>query len=183
MHKLIEQRGFTLIELMVTLVVLAILLGIGVPSFTEWVRKSRIQAATSNYTGLLAQARSEAVNRQKAITLAPATGGWSAGLIMYTDAETSGNTAYSAATDTLIKDIDFTVDGRMSGITVNTSANADNYISYTSNGLLNEGNTTVTIALCDERGASDGSEITINIAGRATWMFGTDDEPIPTCTP
>lgn len=183
MKKLIEQGGFTLIELLVTLVVLAVLLGAGMPSFTEWVRNTRIQSATNNLAGLLAQARSEAVSRQSAITLAPAAGGWSEGLSMYTDADAAGNSAYSSATDTLIKDIDFTADGLMDGIAVDTSDSADNYISFTSNGLLNEGNNTVTIALCDQRGASDGGQISINVVGRATLMFGSDDEPIATCTP
>ena len=65
-----DQRGFTLIELMVTLVVLVVLLGVGIPSFNNWVVSTRMDTATMNLAGILKQARNEAVSRQSVITLA-----------------------------------------------------------------------------------------------------------------
>lgn len=173
------QKGFTLIELMVTLVVLIVLLGLGIPNFTEWVKKTRIETGTRSLTGALMEARSEAVSRQTVITLAPADGGWAAGLSMYTDADTGGNSAYSASDDTMIKELNFS----MGGVTVDTVSNADEFISFNSNGQLNESGSTVEMALCDDRGEEAGALITINLVGRTNSRPGTINNPLTTCTP
>ena len=173
-----DQRGFTLIELMVTLVVLVVLLGVGIPSFNNWVVSTRMDTATMNLAGILKQARSEAVSRQSVITLAPKAGGWTEGLTMYTDTDAGGNTAYSAANDTLIKDLEFS----MGGISASTSTNAAAYISFTSGGLLNEGNNSVEIVLCDSTEEEGGSSITVNPVGRTSIVKGTKTNPLASCT-
>jgi prepilin-type N-terminal cleavage/methylation domain-containing protein len=62
------QSGFTLYELLVTLLVAGILFGLGVPNFLEFQRNGAMSAAANEIiTGLLA-ARAEAVKRQVFIT-------------------------------------------------------------------------------------------------------------------
>lgn len=56
-----NEAGFTLIELMVTLVVLAVALSVAVPSFANLVRNQRLTGTANDLAGALARARSEAV--------------------------------------------------------------------------------------------------------------------------
>lgn len=58
------SRGFSLIELMVTISILAILIAIAVPSFTSAIRDSRIDSLSRELQGALQLARSEAVKRR-----------------------------------------------------------------------------------------------------------------------
>nr|WP_298108207.1 GspH/FimT family pseudopilin [uncultured Pseudomonas sp.] len=64
-----SQKGFTLIELMVALAVLAILLGIAVPSFGSMIRDSRASTLASELQGALQLARSEAVKRRQSVVV------------------------------------------------------------------------------------------------------------------
>jgi len=70
-----KQTGFTLIELMFTIVVLAVLLGIGVPNFRDFIRNSRMTAAANDLLADLNLARSEAVKRRVPVTLCKSTDG------------------------------------------------------------------------------------------------------------
>jgi len=64
-----HQSGFTLWELLVTMLVAGILIGLGVPSLQDAQRNSAVNAAANDLiTGLLA-ARAEAVKRQVPVTL------------------------------------------------------------------------------------------------------------------
>ena len=58
-----SQQGFNLLELMTAVAVLGILLGLGVPSFTQMIRNNRVVANTNELVVALSAARSEAVKR------------------------------------------------------------------------------------------------------------------------
>lgn len=57
------SRGFTLIELMITLSILAILIAIAAPSFRDTIQNSRTLTIANDLTTALQFARSEAVKR------------------------------------------------------------------------------------------------------------------------
>lgn len=56
-------KGFSLIELMVSIAVMAILASIAVPSFQSWLRNTQIRNAAESVTNGLQLARAEAVAR------------------------------------------------------------------------------------------------------------------------
>ena len=71
--------GFTLIELLVVLTVAAILLGLGIPSFREFVATQRVKESAFDFAAAMLLARSEAIKRNTAVTLTQAAGGWGSG--------------------------------------------------------------------------------------------------------
>jgi type IV fimbrial biogenesis protein FimT len=64
-----RQHGFTLWELLMTLLVAGILLGIGVPNVMEFQRNGAMTAAANNLVTGILMARNEAVKRQAPVTL------------------------------------------------------------------------------------------------------------------
>jgi type IV fimbrial biogenesis protein FimT len=71
-----RSGGFTLIELMVTLAVAAILLGIAVPSFQGMMEKNRVAAQSNELLGGLQTARSEAIRKNATHRFCSASTGW-----------------------------------------------------------------------------------------------------------
>lgn len=63
------RNGFTLIELMVGVAVLAIALGAGVPSMSEFIKNSRLAAHTNDLLTSLHLARTEAGKRNARVTV------------------------------------------------------------------------------------------------------------------
>jgi type IV fimbrial biogenesis protein FimT len=57
------QRGFTLIELAITLAILGIMIMMALPSFSTWINNSRIRTAAESITNGLQLARAEAVRQ------------------------------------------------------------------------------------------------------------------------
>ncbi len=64
-----QNSGFTLVELMVTVAVLAILVGIAIPSFQGTLDKRRIIGAAEQIYADLQYARSEAIRQNKSVTV------------------------------------------------------------------------------------------------------------------
>jgi type IV fimbrial biogenesis protein FimT len=79
-HRRSRQRGFTLIELLVTMTVMIVMLGIGIPAFKNFTATQRVKAVAVDVATALLLARSEAVKRNKTVTIAPLTAGdWTSG--------------------------------------------------------------------------------------------------------
>ena len=80
-----RNQGFTLVELMIGILLVAILLGIGVPSFRNVIADQRLRAASTDMRIALTTARSEAVKRNRSVFLSPPAGGWGDGWIASLD--------------------------------------------------------------------------------------------------
>lgn len=101
--------GFTLVELMVTLAVGIIILGIGIPAFTGMMASNRTTGYANELIGALRLARSEAVKRGEGVTVCASNSGntacsgtnWQNGWLVFTDPD--NDRSYAAADDTLIR--------------------------------------------------------------------------------
>lgn len=64
-----KATGFTLIELMITLIVAALLLVWGVPSFQRFINRTTLTSETNNWVAVLNYARNEAITRGQRVTV------------------------------------------------------------------------------------------------------------------
>ena len=91
-----RQQGFTIIELMITVAVVAIVAAFGIPSFNDVVAKNRIVSSINEFHQGLRLARMEAVKRNANVVFcassdhASCTGGWGSGWLIYQDADGDG---------------------------------------------------------------------------------------------
>lgn len=96
--------GFSLIELMVVIAIVAIMAGLAAPSFTDMLRRNRLSAAASALQVSLSLARSEAVRRgaDARVTVAANTtaGVWTNGWTVFIDGTTNANAGLGPAADT-----------------------------------------------------------------------------------
>lgn len=83
------QRGFTLIELMVTVLVMVILAAVAAPAIGDYILRSRVRAAADGLVDQLSVARSQAVRMDRNVSFKVVTSGtngstWCAGARQYT---------------------------------------------------------------------------------------------------
>lgn len=95
-HPSATAKGFTLIEMVVTVAVVAILLTVALPSFNESIARNRIVSEVNGFIAAASLARSEAIRRNLttgvcASNNASTCGGtWANGWIVWVDADQDG---------------------------------------------------------------------------------------------
>lgn len=145
------QRGFTLIELMITLTIAAILLTMGVPSFNAMIKNNRLTAQTNQFVTAMNFARSEAIKRGASVTVTATDDSdgdneWGPG---WSITDNGGNTlrvftALDAAT------------------ALDSTNNVDAFV-FQSSGRVDNAD---TLTMCDDREGETGRQITIAATGR-----------------
>lgn len=121
-------RGFTLIELITTIVVLAILVGLALPSFRSFVANQRIRNASFDLMASLTLARSEAITRATTVSLTKGSSSWDQGWTV-----TDGSTPAAQ------------VQQAYSGLSITDSASLS-AVSYGKDGRAVTTSTTFTVA-------------------------------------
>ncbi len=81
-----HMQAFTLVELIVTLALAAIVLTVGVPSFANFISDSRLTSEANEFAAAINLARSEAIKRQRDVFIT-STGGtdWTQGWTVWAD--------------------------------------------------------------------------------------------------
>jgi type IV fimbrial biogenesis protein FimT len=87
-----RQKGFTLLELLFTIAVAAIIVSFGVPGFMNFIDNNRAVTHTNDLVTALNLARSEATRRRSTVTVCSSTDGatcgagndWSTGWVVLT---------------------------------------------------------------------------------------------------
>lgn len=74
-----RKAGFTLTELLITIVIVGILSSIAIPSYSSFVARQRIKSASFDMLAMLTLTRSEAIKRGDLVTANPANSNWSQG--------------------------------------------------------------------------------------------------------
>lgn len=182
------QTGFTVVELMITILIAALLLGLGVPAMQQMIINNRLVTQTNRLVTQISLARSEAVKRGQPVVLCrsddplaspPACGGdandWSTGWLLFYD--DNDNNDYDDGVDTLIQ----VNEGVTGAISVMTNGTADAFFTYQGDGTSFSTNNAV-FAVCNDDDGSTGRQITISAIGRPNLVHGTADAAID-CTP
>jgi len=170
--------GFTLIELMVTIAIIAIVALIGIPAFGDFVLNNRIRGQASDFVGQLTYARTEAMRTATRVTVCPGTSGgcadsnWENGWVVFIDANV--NTV-------LDHDEAVRVGEKLDGGNTLRSPDFPNSISFQHNGLVRdfpakESGQEARFVLCDSRGFDDETRIIyVRSSGRVRVVRKIDD--------
>lgn len=149
-----KLRGFTMIELIVTMSVAAILVGIAAPAFVSSAQGARRRAEVSDLVVALTWARSEAV-KQNSVTgvTVTANGTWGQGWAVCCTLAGAQVTSARA------------LDSR-SSLTAVQAATAPLSVTFIGSGAQLKPTGTLLFTFCDARGATAASAVEVNPSGQ-----------------
>jgi prepilin-type N-terminal cleavage/methylation domain-containing protein len=160
-----SQTGFTLYELLVTLLIVGVVLTLGIPNLSDFTRNSRITSTANDLHASFLMARSESARAKTNITICASSnsmdagancqGTWDQGFIVFIDE--NADLDRSGATETVLR-----AHSEVSEGVSLTIANDATYFMYAATGLGRQDtgfNTAVSqVIICDERGVVETSK-------------------------
>lgn len=166
-----QSFGFTLVELVVAMAVAAILVIVAVPNLRSFIQNGRLITQTNDLVGDLSLARSEAIKRRTNIGICKSTDGitcagggdWRDGRAIFVDVD--NNSTWDAGEPILR----FREALASTADSLSTNAVLGDPIIFTANGATSSvtlGGPVGTFTFCDDRGASKGKWITLNLLGQ-----------------
>jgi len=187
-----KHGGFTLWELLVALLVIGVVLGLGIPNFSQFSRNSDMASAVNALVSAVHLSRTEAVKRSVPVTLCatatplaatPVCDGGNGGFVAFTDTQNTdadvdleGNGAFDGADEILLR-------RPRPAEQITTSIEGPGVLRIAPNGYMSQQAASMTRVLyCDERGnvAGFGGEsvarvVVISPTGRPQSLKGTGD--------
>ena len=154
------QTGFTLYELLITVMVVAIILSLGIPNLRNFTLNSRITGTANDLHGAFMMARTEAAHAKSNVTIcasaspmsaAKCDGTWDQGYVVFIDSDVNGEANQERDNGEPVLRSHPAVD---TGVILRV-ANAANYFTYAPSGLGQPaaGSPALSqIVICDERG-------------------------------
>ncbi len=169
--------GYTLLELLITMLVIALLSTLVGPSFINTINRNRQQAAVGDTYGMLSTARSEAVSQASTVAVCGSSdqdtcnsNAWEQGWIIFLDDGTGGGTADDGdrhADEPLLR-VGQEASGSMTIRTRNFPAAG--VISFNEDGFADASG---TIVICDGVPA-DAMALVLNLSGQARLAVDED---------
>ena len=168
------KNGFTIIELMLTILVMSVVITLGVPSFSTSIQNNRITSQANSKIGAISFARTEAVKlNDQAVTLCGSTNQtscntsqWEQGWILFKDGDRDGQPGNSA---NILR-----VEGTLSGSNTlrTTGFSSNSLVRFDSQGTITNSGAFV---FCDDRGATSAKAIILNISGQTRSAMDEND--------
>jgi type IV fimbrial biogenesis protein FimT len=176
MRHMKRTHGFSLIELLVVLALAAILLLLAVPGMRGFLAGVRLDAATTDFAGALALARSEAIRRGGRVALRNTAGGgnWGGGWQAFVDSDSDG-----------VPDASETVLRRQAALptplTLYANANYTNYIAFKADGTVNNVGSFIFChdGVLVDAGQSRSRALIVSWAGRVRLAQDSDGDGLP----
>lgn len=168
MRTMKRTQGFTLVELLVTLLVATLLLTLGVPAMRDFVLDGRIVAATNDFVTSVNLARATAIKQQRNAQICVSTtwnnipptpptctGGtnWTDGWVVWVDQDA----------DTVLDLNEVLRVGENQTGGTSLAGAASTLFQYDATGFVNAGD---TVDVCDGRAGETGRRITVAATGR-----------------
>ncbi len=157
-----KRKGFTLLELLITITIVSILTAIAVPSFNTMISHNNIAAAQKEMRSSLQLARTMAISRGSTVYVVAATGGYSNGWAVtalpttsYADCDTDSPLADKQCLH---------VSSAIQGLSI-TEANDTSTITFSASGRVTTGVTRFII--CDQDLSSDITGTIVELSSTA----------------
>lgn len=177
----LKNTGFTLIELMVTLVIASILMTLAAPSFTQFIANQRVSGQANDLLSDLTFSRSEAIRRGTTLTICKTSDpnasspscntntadAWTSGRLIFVDTNNSGDHDSGEDILRIRQELDGVIAGgnKLKGEGTSVSGTV-NRISFLATGLTNLAAES-QLLVCDKRGNSQALAVAIHPLGRA----------------
>lgn len=170
-----RNKGFTLVELIITVAVVAIVAGIAVPSFTEQIRNNRSISIANEFVDVIGFARAQSVSRPARISICASNNGtacagdWADGYIVFVD-EAVSDAAAAPEVGEILKWSQES-DGEVEMVAA-YGGTATNFIRFTSIGTLarmSPNPLTINTKITKCKG-NYARAITITLAGQTTVL-------------
>lgn len=172
--------GYSMIELITTAAVAAVLVAVALPNFREFNRRSNVTELNNGLVGAINLARAEAVKRGRQVALVSASNGnnWSTGWSVIVDDNSDGSFAGADSvlqTRAAIHETTYKVTTKASG-----AGATDGRIVFEITGTLRAG-TRFDINVCRNGEPAKSKHVVVSATGMTTSYFDVAGSPAPSC--